>query len=98
MLNPPGVQALSDSGPIKFGILGAAHIAPTALISPANNHPEVEVYVVAARDQKRLLILERSMGYLWGKECLSRCANRLYLENFLIRFFSCPMDCIMSGQ
>ncbi|KAJ3812505.1 NAD(P)-binding protein [Lentinula aff. lateritia] len=37
--------------PIKFGILGAANIAPAALIIPAKSHAEVIVYAVAARDQ-----------------------------------------------
>ena len=39
--------------PIKFGILGAAAIAPTALIYPAKSHPEAVVYAVAARDKAR---------------------------------------------
>jgi len=47
-LNPPRVP--SDSNAIKFGILGAAGIAPPALITPALSHPEVVVYAVAARD------------------------------------------------
>ncbi|KAF8225364.1 NAD(P)-binding protein [Tricholoma matsutake] len=55
VLHPPGVQTHSDSGLIKFGILGAANIAPAALISPATNHPEVEIYAVAARNQKKAL-------------------------------------------
>ncbi|KAJ3890485.1 NAD(P)-binding protein [Lentinula edodes] len=37
--------------PIKFGILGAANIAPAVLIIPAKSHAEVIVYAVAARDQ-----------------------------------------------
>lgn len=43
----------SDSEKIRFGILGAARIAPLALISPAISHPEVAVYAVAARDERR---------------------------------------------
>ncbi|KAJ4473635.1 NAD(P)-binding protein [Lentinula aciculospora] len=38
---------------IKFGILGAANIAPPALIIPAKSHSEVIVYAVAARDQQK---------------------------------------------
>ena len=39
--------------PIRFGILGAARIAPDALIKAAHNVPEAEVVAVAARDPKR---------------------------------------------
>jgi predicted dehydrogenase len=38
------------STPIRIGILGAAAIAPTALIKPARDNPEVTVAAVAARD------------------------------------------------
>jgi predicted dehydrogenase len=38
---------------IRFGILGAAKIAPNALILPAKLTPEVEVSAVAARDPAR---------------------------------------------
>ncbi|KAJ3528545.1 hypothetical protein NM688_g7985 [Phlebia brevispora] len=48
--NPPRVPLSTESAPIKFGILGAANIAPVALILPARSHAEVEVYAVAARD------------------------------------------------
>jgi predicted dehydrogenase len=39
--------------PIRFGILGAARIAPDALIKAAQLVPEAEVVAVAARDPKR---------------------------------------------
>jgi predicted dehydrogenase len=39
--------------PIRFGILGAARIAPDALIKAAQNVPEAEVVAVAARELKR---------------------------------------------
>ena len=38
---------------LRIGILGAAKIAPTALVKPAKGVPEVEVYAVAARDTAR---------------------------------------------
>ena len=38
---------------LRIGILGAAKIAPTALVKPAQVVPEVEVYAVAARDPRR---------------------------------------------
>lgn len=39
--------------PIRFGILGAANIAPLALVNPAKGNDEVEVAAVAARDVSR---------------------------------------------
>ncbi|KAF6764091.1 NAD(P)-binding protein [Ephemerocybe angulata] len=47
-LNPPSPPRVEQ--PLRFGILGAAAIAPNALIRPALSHPEVLVYAVAARD------------------------------------------------
>jgi len=58
----PPVTVTAASQPVKFGILGAAAIAPTALISPANTHPEVQVYAVAARDQKRAEAFAKKHG------------------------------------
>jgi predicted dehydrogenase len=52
----------SESRPIKFGILGAARIAPAALISPSKSHPEVEIYAVAARDEKKALGFGKKHG------------------------------------
>ncbi|KAK4224393.1 hypothetical protein QBC38DRAFT_485617 [Podospora fimiseda] len=49
---PPKVEKQKD-GIIRFGILGAAQIAPLAIITPAINHPEVIIQAVAARDRKR---------------------------------------------
>jgi predicted dehydrogenase len=43
----------SSSKPLKFGILGAANIAPNALITPARTHPDVQIYAVAARSLDR---------------------------------------------
>ncbi|KAF2022167.1 NAD(P)-binding protein [Aaosphaeria arxii CBS 175.79] len=42
-----------ESDALRFGILGAASIAPFALIIPAHSHPEVIVAAVAARDPSR---------------------------------------------
>jgi predicted dehydrogenase len=39
--------------PLRFGILGAARIAPTALVAPARRVPEATVLAVAARDPER---------------------------------------------
>ena len=38
---------------MRFGILGAANIAPIALVLPVKNHPDAVVKAVAARDQVR---------------------------------------------
>jgi predicted dehydrogenase len=53
---------LPDSKPIKFGILGAANIAPPALINPAKSHPEVIIYAVAARDKNRAVAYGKKYG------------------------------------
>ncbi|KIJ17808.1 hypothetical protein PAXINDRAFT_167776 [Paxillus involutus ATCC 200175] len=50
---PTPASTESNVTPLKFGILGAARIAPPALITPARSHAEVEVYAVAARDITR---------------------------------------------
>jgi predicted dehydrogenase len=39
--------------PVRFGILGAARIAPAALVRPARAVADAEVVVVAARDRSR---------------------------------------------
>ena len=52
-INPPKCEPATDSAPIKFGILGAANIAPNALILPARCHPEAEIYAVAARSLEK---------------------------------------------
>jgi predicted dehydrogenase len=41
------------NGPVRIGVLGAARIAPGALIRPAASNPEIEVVAVAARDRER---------------------------------------------
>ena len=40
-------------GTLRIGILGAASIAPNALITPARHNTEVEVVAVAARDPRK---------------------------------------------
>jgi len=42
-----------DTDALKIGILGAAQIAPLALINPSRSHPGVIVEGIAARDIKR---------------------------------------------
>ncbi len=44
---------MSATAPLRIGILGAARIAPMALIRPARSVPEVRIAAVAARDATR---------------------------------------------
>ena len=44
---------MAEQRPLRFGILGAARIAPDALIKAAQNVPDAAVVAVAARDPKR---------------------------------------------
>lgn len=41
------------NAPLRFGILGAARIAPNALLKPARIVPDVQVVAVAARDSSK---------------------------------------------
>jgi hypothetical protein len=47
---------------LKLGILGAANIAPSALISPAKTHSDVVVYAVAARSKAKAEAFARKHG------------------------------------
>ncbi|MGH9081542.1 MAG: Gfo/Idh/MocA family protein [Acidimicrobiales bacterium] len=44
---------------VRFGVLGAARIAPAALVRPARTNPEASVEVVAARDVGRAAAFAR---------------------------------------
>jgi predicted dehydrogenase len=44
---------MDAAGTLRFGILGAARIAPMALVQPARDLPGVSVVAVAARDPER---------------------------------------------
>jgi predicted dehydrogenase len=44
---------MSDLSPLRIGVLGAARIAPMALVRPARQVPAVKVTAVAARDPNR---------------------------------------------
>jgi predicted dehydrogenase len=48
--------------PVRIGILGAARIAPAAVIAPARAIPEAEVVAVAARDPERAEAFAREHG------------------------------------
>jgi len=41
---------MTDTAALRFGILGAARIAPMALVTPARRVPEAEIAAIAARD------------------------------------------------
>jgi len=47
------MQRMSTQPPLRIGILGAARIAPMALIRPAKQVPEAAIVAVAARDPAR---------------------------------------------
>ncbi|KAF2791134.1 oxidoreductase domain-containing protein [Melanomma pulvis-pyrius CBS 109.77] len=51
IFDPP--VAVKSSDALRFGILGAASIAPQALIVPAKSHHEVFIAAIAARDIKK---------------------------------------------
>ena len=59
-ISPP--QSSCSPKPLKFGILGAARIAPLALIVPARSHPEVEVYAVAGRTKDEAEVFAKKHG------------------------------------
>ncbi len=46
-------RPMSTQPPLRIGILGAARIAPMALIRPARAVPEAQVTAIAARDETR---------------------------------------------
>ncbi|KAJ7066416.1 NAD(P)-binding protein [Mycena amicta] len=60
--NPPEAKPAVGSKPLKFGILGAANIAPDALIRPVKSHPEAIVYAVAARSKDRAASFAKTHG------------------------------------
>ncbi|KAG6858287.1 hypothetical protein C0993_006074, partial [Termitomyces sp. T159_Od127] len=49
--------------PLKFGVLGAATIAPIAIVAPVKNHPETILYAVAARDKAKAAAFARKHGF-----------------------------------
>ncbi len=53
---------MTDQRPIRFGILGAAKIAPNALTLAARQVPEVEVTAIAARDPARAREFAKANG------------------------------------
>lgn len=53
---------MTNQRPIRFGILGAAKIAPNALTLPAKQVPEVEVTAIGARDPARAREFAKANG------------------------------------
>ncbi|KAK7050685.1 hypothetical protein R3P38DRAFT_3306947 [Favolaschia claudopus] len=62
ILNPPRIPPSPGSNPLKFGILGAAHVTSKALLSPAKSHPEVVIYAIAARSKDRATAFAKEHG------------------------------------
>ncbi|KIP11535.1 hypothetical protein PHLGIDRAFT_124697 [Phlebiopsis gigantea 11061_1 CR5-6] len=58
--HPPDTPPKNDA--IRFGVLGAAAIAPDALITPARSHSEAVVYAVAARSLEKAQKFARKHG------------------------------------
>ena len=56
------LATLPQVTPLRIGILGAARIAPTAVVKPARDLPDVEVVAVAARDRGRAEAFARKHG------------------------------------
>lgn len=83
--NPPSPEPKATNA-LRFGILGAARIAPNALINPAKSHPEVIVAAVASRSQAKVEAYARkySIPVVYsGEGCYQSESNR-------ICFFSAP--------
>jgi predicted dehydrogenase len=61
-------SSTGNTGRVRIGVLGAARIAPSALIRPAASNPEVQVVAVAARDQQRAerFAAEHHLGKAYG--------------------------------
>lgn len=53
---------MADATPLRIGILGAARIAPMALIRPARQVPAAQVVAVAARDRARAQAFATKQG------------------------------------
>ncbi|KAF9358140.1 hypothetical protein BGX26_002431, partial [Mortierella sp. AD094] len=49
----PDKSVVKDANALRIGILGAASIAPKALVNPAKSMPSINVVSVAARDESR---------------------------------------------
>ncbi|KAJ4397458.1 hypothetical protein N0V93_001686 [Gnomoniopsis smithogilvyi] len=60
LLSAPVVAKENDA--LKFGILGAATIAPMAILNPAKSNPAVVIHAVAARDKKRAEAFAKKHG------------------------------------
>ncbi len=57
-----GSSPPKSANALRFGILGAARIAPDALIVPVKSHPDVIVAAVAARDETKARQFAKQYG------------------------------------
>lgn len=66
--HPPSVakrtasDGASSSGPLRMGILGAANIAPAAVVTPASTHPDIIVSGIAARSKDKAAAFAKKHG------------------------------------
>ncbi|CAK7212013.1 hypothetical protein SBRCBS47491_001318 [Sporothrix bragantina] len=58
--HPP--QPAKTANALRFGVLGAANISPSALFRPARSHPDVVVQAVAARDKTKATVYAKKHG------------------------------------
>ncbi|KAG6821220.1 hypothetical protein H0H93_004042 [Arthromyces matolae] len=88
---PPTSVPSPDSRPIKIGVIGAANIAPIAIVSPAKNHPETVLYAIAARDKTRAEAFAKTHGFekAYGGPNGYQGTPLLLRENLLIILMSC---------
>jgi len=55
-------KVTKSANPLRLGILGAAKIAPKAVILPALSHPDITVTAVAARSLKKAQVYATKHG------------------------------------
>ncbi|OPB38543.1 hypothetical protein A0O28_0016490 [Trichoderma guizhouense] len=88
--HPPAPPKSTDA--IRFGVLGAADIAPLALFKPAKSHPEVIVQAISARNRKKAEEYAKTHGVLEVKDTYQ---GRLKVTGTTLRSatrkFSMPM-------
>ena len=82
--------------PVRIGVLGAARIAPAAIVKPARNSEDAEVVAVAARDRSRAEAFAAKHGIPRVLRLLRRPARRSrHRRRSTTR---CPTACTRSGR
>ena len=84
IFNPPKVE--KESNVLRFGVLGAAKIAPMALLLSARSHPEVEVTAVASRNEQKARAYAKKHGIqkvYYGPTGYQGLKLSIYLDMFI---------------